>query len=102
MMRFIRILFAPLNTAGLVLLCVAMTGCAEVIHRVPETVQVPVAVPCLKASEVPNPKEPFLTDAELFALDRYQRTFRLWDERREYQSYTGKLNAVLKACIGGG
>lgn len=89
------------NTVKPLLLCLAVSGCAEVIHRVPTEVRVPVAVPCLKASEVPTSKEPFLSDAELFALDRYQRTLRLWDERREYQSYTDKLNAVLKGCIGG-
>lgn len=88
-------------TAGAILLCLSLAGCNGTIHRVPETVKVPVPVTCLKKSEVPVPKETFLSDTELFVLDRYQRTLRMWEERLEYQSYTAKLTAVLIACTGG-
>lgn len=77
---------------ALALLLVA--GCA-VDPPLPETIRVPVPVPCVTAIPVPPA---FLTPADLLALDDFQFPIALTADWLKRQQYQAELEAVLLAC----
>jgi len=74
-------------------LLLALTGCASTM---PETVMVPVPVPCL--SEMPAAPV-FATDAELVKLADTDFILALGVDRLERRKYIGVLEAVLQGCV---
>ena len=81
-----------------ILLVVALTGCATVepLPDVPKTVQVPVAVPCIEAGQIP--RAVFSSDAELLALDAAPFVYALARDRLDRRNHISRLEAVLEAC----
>ena len=80
--------------AAIACLAALLAGCSTTIP-VPETVKVPVPVSCIDA---PIPKPRLVTDAELAAMDDYKATISLWIDRRDRQTYEGRLEAALAGC----
>lgn len=78
------------------LLLVAIAGCASTV-RVPETVNVPVPVPCIAPEKIPE-RPPFMTDADILAFDGYRRTWAMWLDRALRQAYEAQLEAIAKGC----
>lgn len=72
-----------------------LAGCPGMPARVPETVQVPVPVPCAAGKPVP-PK--LISDAELRALDSYSATIHLLLDRMLRGQYQARLEAALAGC----
>ena len=92
---------APLiRKAKIVSLCgiamLAIAGCSSA-PRLPERVEIPVPVACVKAEDVPV--VPTLTDeASILAMDEYASTLVVWAERLELRAYAAKAEALLAAC----
>jgi len=80
------------------LIVLLLAGCAT---RLPATVevQVPVAVPCVQADEIPA-RPAFLADRDLYALGDYDLVLSLAKDRRQRQVYEALLEGVLSACVG--
>lgn len=62
---------------------------------IPEKQLVPVPVPCL---DEPVPRERFMSDAELKAMDDYHAVIALWLDRRLRGIYEKKLEAAMAGC----
>lgn len=77
-------------------LSLALAGCSTFgIGKPPQVVQVPVAVSCV----VTVPEKPAIaTDEELFALDSYRRTLKVWIDRRALLAYQAELEAIVEGC----
>lgn len=74
-----------------------LSGCASPTLK---QVEVPVPVACLKPGQVPHaPKT--LGTKELLALDRYERTARLFDQWVLLKADDEALRALIQACTGG-
>ena len=72
-----------------------LAGCPSLGMRVPETVQVPVPVPCA-AKKPAKPK--LITDPELRSLDSYSATIHLLLDRLVRGQYEAQLEAALAGC----
>ena len=73
-------------------------GCAS--QPTQSEVQVPFAVPCVNAADVPPPVAVQRLD-KLMHEDRRKRTLSVWDERGLLMADDAKLRALIQACIGG-
>lgn len=74
-------------------LLLLLSGCASTM---PETVMVPVPVPCLDAM----PDKPALyTDADLLKLPDADFIVALGIDRQVRRKYIGELESVLQACV---
>lgn len=78
------------------LLMLVIAGCASTV-RVPETVNVPVPVPCIRPEKLPE-RPGFMTDADILQYDSYRRTWALWLDRALRQAYEAQLEAIAKGC----
>ena len=77
----------------LILSVLLVSGCSKLV--VPETVEVPIPVPCVKSlPDKPN----FKSDTELVELDDYSLVIALASERLVYRSYSEKLEVLLMGC----
>ena len=76
-----------------------LAGCssAPTIPDPPKEVRVPVPIPCLKPSDVPQ-RPSMLSDAQLDALDDKRAVIALGQDRRVRQAYEAKLEAVTAGC----
>lgn len=74
--------------------CALLAGCASG-PRPPETIRVPVAVPCVQ--ELPA-EAVARSDTELLALDDRALVLALAEDRERLRASYGELRAVLEAC----
>lgn len=82
--------------AALLGACMAIAGgCGGGPPRIPETVEIPIAIPCI-TEEIPRPR--FVTDRELAAADDYTLVLELAADRLKRQQYEAKLTAALAGC----
>lgn len=79
--------------------CIALAGCgsAPLIPDPPKEVRVPVPVPCLKPSEIPQ-RPSLLSDQQLDALDDKRAVIALGQDRRVRQGYQAQLEASIAGC----
>lgn len=84
--------------AAVLALILLLAGCTTVPEvRIPETVRVPVPVPCI--SHEARPQRPALrTEADLMAMDSYRRTLAAWSELLTLRAWSGELEAVVEGC----
>jgi hypothetical protein len=75
------------------LLAFVLAGCQSL--PVPETVKVPVPVPCV--TEIP-PRPDVFDEAALLAMNRYQFVLGLDADRRAWRLYAGLLEVQLRFC----
>lgn len=74
-------------------LLLALSGCASTM---PETVNVPIPVPCIDAM----PQRPALaTDAELIKLVDTDFIIALGIDRQQRIKYQAELEAILQGCV---
>lgn len=73
-----------------------LSGCAS--NPLPETVGVPVPVPCIQAGQLP-PAPDVLSDADLFALDDYRAVLELARARIVLRDHAAELTALLQGCL---
>lgn len=76
-----------------------LAGCssAPMIPDPPKEVRVPVPVPCLKPSDIPQ-RPSLLSDAQLDALDDKRAVIALGQDRRVRQGYIAQLEAAVSGC----
>lgn len=74
-----------------------LSGCAS-IPDAPKEVRIPVPVPCLSASDLPE-KPNFVTDAALSVMTDGDLILSLAADRRQNQGYRSELEAVLAGCV---
>lgn len=89
-----------MRTLTLIALVLLLAGCDTTPPR-PEVrvVKVPVAVPCLKRSELPvAPKT--ASNQDLNALGDFDLVLQIAAERLDLLKFSGEQSAVLKACAG--
>lgn len=87
-----------MRTAAIAFLVAVLAGCGTTqTVTVPKEVKVPVPTACIDPKEVPQPPK-VRSDAELLALDGYQRTIAVWVDRIELQIYKDKAAAIIEAC----
>lgn len=81
------------------LTCIAfsLSGCGATAVKLPDRVEVPVAVPCISLSEIPE-RPALRTPGEILALDKYKRTLIVWDERLAAIEHADTLRAILVEC----
>lgn len=78
-------------------MAVIISGCAS-IPNPPKEVRIPVPVPCLSASDLPE-KPDFVTDAALSVMTDGDLILSLAADRRQNQGYRAELEAVLAGCV---
>lgn len=87
---------------GIMLLCVITIGVmaagCSTIPNPPKEVRIPVPVPCLSASDLPE-KPDFVTDAALSVMTDGDLILSLAADRRQNQGYREELEAVLAECV---
>lgn len=72
-----------------------VAGCGATL---PERVEIPVPVPCLRADQAPQ--RPVLTTEQLKAgASVHDKTKAVLAENRQLRGYVGELEAVLEACV---
>lgn len=76
-----------------ILLCLLLTGCAT---SAPETVKVPVSVPCIDPSD--TPPKPVLTFEQLPWVDGKTAAQRLLQDFYALQAYSIRLEIQLAGC----
>lgn len=80
---------------ALTLFLAACTTVPEV--RIPETVRVPVSVPCV--SPEARPQRPALrSETDLMSMDTYRRTLAAWSELLTLRAWSAELEAVVEGC----
>ena len=79
------------------LLAALLGGCAATM---PSQVEVPVATPCVRPSDIPD-HPPMPSESDLLKLDRNKRTLETWDDMLQLRYYSDQLRALLQACTGG-
>ena len=87
----------PLAVIALITLALA-SGCASIPEiKVPDTVQVPVPVPCVAPAGRPQ-RPATRTEDDLMAMDTYRRTLAAWADLTRLRAYAGELEAVVEGC----
>lgn len=87
----------------LLFIAVALTlcGCASTpkldVQPEAQIVKVPVITPCIDS--IPQPDDPFLTDAQLLDGSDYQVVNNLRVDRDARRKYEATLTSVMQACI---
>lgn len=89
-----------MKIAAIALLAAVLTGCAATqTVTVPKEVKVPVPTACIDPKDREKLEPPKVrTDAELLAMDSYQRTIAVWVDRIELHIYKDKAAAAIEAC----
>lgn len=80
-----------------ILAAAALAACATSTVRVPETVKVPVAIPCLRAEDRPQ-KPAMRAESDLLAMDTYRRTLAAWSDLKKLEAYSAELEALVEGC----
>ena len=75
-----------------------LSGCATTQGTT--EVRVPLAVPCVKQSQIPA-QPTYTKKDELMKLDRRLRTLTVYDEREQLKADDDQMRALLQACSGG-
>jgi hypothetical protein len=78
----------------ILLACFVSYGCTSA-PTVPDTVQIPVRVPCI--AQMPD-KPKLHTDAEIKAMPDYEAILTLLADRVEDAIYRGQMEAVIAGC----
>jgi hypothetical protein len=77
-----------------------LVGCASTpgldVQPEAQIVKVPVITPCIDS--IPQPDDPFLTDAQLLDGNDYQVVNNLRADRDARRKYEATLTSVMQAC----
>jgi len=86
------------------LACSLLTACGvkhtmpkPIIVAKPVTVDVAIAVPCLK--KIPTDKYKFLSDKDILTGSGAQQADNLWADHLERRDFGDKLLAAIQACL---
>lgn len=74
-----------------------LAGCQSAPPKVPDLVQIPVPVACLRPGDLPTPPA-IATNAELRKMDAYDRYRVIAAERAELMAWIQQVLPVLEAC----
>lgn len=86
---------------ALAIIATVLSGCESdpslVVQPTAQIVKVPVITPCIDA--IPQPDDPFLTDAQLLDGTDYQVVNNLRIDRDKRRQYEGTLVSTMQACV---
>lgn len=82
----------------LFIVCILLSGCLQTIQTVPTEVRVPVPVPCLERSQLPQTPK-VLTNQELLKLNDHDFVLELGISRTVLTQYASEQRALLEACV---
>lgn len=97
----VSLIIYSMLVVGLTLLVLLLTSCASGprldVQPEAQIVKVPVITPCIDS--IPQPDDPFLTDAQLLDGSSYQVVNNLRADRDARRKYESTLVSVMQACV---
>lgn len=83
-----------MRALGVIMLTLGLAGCGT---RLPQRVEIPVPVPCLRADQVPQ-RPALATDALRTDANVYDKARAALAERQQLRGYVAELEAVIGPC----
>jgi hypothetical protein len=78
------------------LLILSLSACATEI-QLPKEVEIPVPVPCVGEKDIPA-QENLSSDDEILAMEPYDRTVTMWNDRKARIDVMARQDVLLQKC----
>lgn len=72
-----------------------LSACAT--SELPKETKIPVPVPCVDSEDIPS-QESLLSDDEILAMEPYDRTVAVWNDRKTRGEILARQDVLLQKC----